>query len=230
MLFLHGWQDDLRTFDVLASLLSADHRIVRLDLPGFGGSETPRSAWHLDDYTMFVRDFVDKLGMKVDVLIGHSLGGRIVIKGISGGVLDADKIVLIASAGVARRNILRSALFLILAKMGRLLTAMPPLTRVRGSLQRGLYKYLGSDYLAAGPLKETFRNIIKEDLSVSTRAISRPTLLIWGSEDTETPLRDGRRMATFIPGAALEVIPGAGHFIHREEPRKVSELIRKFVS
>ena len=228
MLFLHGWQDGLHTFDSLASLLSADYRIIRVDLPGFGESEMPKTAWHLDNYVGFVKDFIDKLGIKVDILAGHSLGGRIVIKGIAAKIFDAPKIVLIASAGIAERNTARNVFFGVLAKTGRLATAIPPLAFLRAPLRKYLYQSLGSDYLSAGPLRETFLNIINEDLSASAAAITKPSLLIWGSKDTETPLRDGQRLVTLIPGATLEVIPGAGHFVHREKPQEIVQLIRKF--
>lgn len=233
ILFLHGWRDDLHTFDPLVPFLSTDHRVVRVDLPGFGESEMPRAPWHLDDYVRFVADFIDKLGIKVDSLVGHSFGGRIVIKGTAlagheGKMFDARKIVLIASAGIAERNAFRNACFRALAKIGRFLTAVPPFTLLRKPLRQRLYQDLGSDYLSAGSLKGTFLNIINENLSSCAKAIAGPVLLVWGSEDAETPLRDGQRLATFIPGATLKVIPGAGHFVHREKPREVAELIRKF--
>lgn len=230
MLFLHGWQDNLHTFDSLVPLLSGDCRIVRLDLPGFGQSEAPRTAWHIDDYAAFVAEFVKKTGINVNLLIGHSLGGRIALKGMASKTFDAQKVVLIASAGIARRNSFRILFFRALAKIGRFVTVVPPFTFFRAALRRRLYQGLKSDYLSAGPLKETFLNIIAEDLSDSAKAITKPALLIWGSEDTETPLTDGQRLATLIPGAVLHVISRAGHFVHREKPAEVAELIRKFAS
>lgn len=230
VLLLHGWRDSLHTFDLLALLLSPSHRALRLNLPGFGESEAPRTAWHIDDYAGFVAEFIKKLDINVDVLIGHSLGGRIALKGIASKTLDAQKVVLIASAGIAQRNTFRILFFRALAKIGRLVTAIPPFTFFREALRRRLYRGLGSDYLSAGPLKETFLNIINEDLSAHAKAITKPVLLIWGSEDAETPLRDGQRLATLIPGAAFEIIPGAGHFVHQEKPGEVVGLIHKFAS
>ncbi|MBI4224942.1 MAG: alpha/beta hydrolase [Candidatus Sungbacteria bacterium] len=230
LLFLHGWKDSLHTFDLLVPLLSADYRIIRLDLPGFGESEAPRTAWHVDDYAECVAECIKKLGINVGVIVGHSLGGRIVLKGIAANILDAQKIILIASAGIAERNTFRILFFRVLAKIGRLATAVPPFGFFRELLRKRLYGGLESDYLSAGPLKETFLNIINEDLSASAKMVTKPALLIWGSEDTQTPLQDGKRLATFIPGAALEVIPGSGHFVHQEKPAEVAGLIRKFAS
>ena len=77
VLFLHGWQDNLHTFDSLASLLSPTWRIVRLDLPGFGKSEVPKETGELDNYVQFVKDFINKLDIHVYALVGHSFGGQL---------------------------------------------------------------------------------------------------------------------------------------------------------
>ena len=97
VLFLHGWQDNLHTFDSLVSLLPPTLRIIRLDLPGFGKSEVPKETWDLNNYVQFVKDFIQKLDIKVYAFIGHSFGGRIVIKGEATKNLQAQKIILIGS-------------------------------------------------------------------------------------------------------------------------------------
>lgn len=229
LLLLHGWKDTRRTFDALALMLSADFRVIRLDLPGFGGSESPRMAWTLDDYVRFVNDFTAKVGVTPRAVIGHSFGGRIAIKGVSEGVLKPEKIVLIDSAGIARRRTLRNAAFALLAKIGKAMTLVPPFSFWRDALRRVLYERLGSDYFAAGSLRETFLNTIREDLSDAAERITTPTLLIWGSADRATPLADGERLSRLIRGSTLKVIPGAGHFVHREEPAQVAALIRNFL-
>ena len=60
LIFLHGWQSNLHTFDNLASPLKNYYRVVRLDLPGFGGSEMPKETWDLNKYILFVCDFIQK--------------------------------------------------------------------------------------------------------------------------------------------------------------------------
>ena len=56
LLFLHGWKDSLKTFAPLVPGLASDYRVVRLDLPGFGGSEMPSRPWSVSDYVAFVHD------------------------------------------------------------------------------------------------------------------------------------------------------------------------------
>ena len=199
LLFLHGWRNDLHSFDALVPELAASYRIVRLDLPGFGGTELPHKAWELDDYVRFVADFIKKLNISVDVLVGHSLGGRIMIKGLGSKVFSPKKAVLIASAGIAKRKTWRNRILKVIAKIGKAVTIMPPFSLWRDLLRRKLYAYAGSDYDSAGALKETFVKLISEDLSASAKEIAVPVLLLWGGHDTETPLLDGVRLSRLIP-------------------------------
>lgn len=229
MLFLHGWQDNLHTFDSLVSLLSPAWRVVRLDLPGFGGSEMPKEVWNLDSYIRFVKDFTQKLNLQISVLAGHSFGGRIVIKGIATKNLQANKIILINSAGISKNHKLRKLILKTMAKVGRAITYIPPLSFWRKKIRKKIYEKIGSDYLEVGGLKETFLKIIEEDLSLVAKNITEPSLLIWGSNDIETPLTDGERLSKLIYGSKLKVINKAGHFVHQEKPQEVARLIQEFL-
>lgn len=229
MLFLHGWQDNLHTFDSLAPFFTSAQRVIRLDLPGFGKSQSLKGAWDLDNYVQFVSDFIQKLNIRVDALLGHSFGGRIAIKGAAARKFLPNKIILIGSAGLAKRRTLRNLVSLVLTKIGGLITYLPPLIFWRKQLRKRLYDFLGSDYLEAGPLKETFLKIISEDLSQGAKNLNIPTLLIWGENDAETPLKDGQKLSELIYGSELKVIAGAGHFVHREKPDQVVKFIKEFL-
>ncbi len=230
LLLLHGWQDNLRTFDRIAEILSKGLRIIRLDLPGFGGTEAPRRAWQLDDYVNFVADFIKKIGIQPDFIAGHSFGGRIVIKGTASGALQARKIILISSAGAARRRRALAMFYKIMAKTGSAAMRVPPLNLWRGAARGKLYRALKSDYQNAGRLKETFLNIIHEDLAAQAAKIRAPALLIWGGKDEITPLEDGKRLERAIKGSRLEVIEDAGHMAHIKYSREVAALTAEFIN
>ena len=229
VVMLHGWKDDLHTFDGMAPALSRSFRVLRVDLPGFGGSEPPSADWTLDDYVLFVKSFFAKLGIQPDVLIGHSFGGRITIKGTAAHILNAKKIVLISSAGVARRKTLRNAVLTVLAKIGRVITAIPPVSFWKQEIRKKLYGAIGSDYFRAGALRGTFLNIVNEDLSEAAKGIAVPVLIIWGGNDDTTPLREGERLHQLIAGSKFRVIGEAGHFVHKEKPDEVSAIMREFL-
>lgn len=229
ILFLHGWQDNLETFNPLVSILSSSNRIIRVNLPGSGGTEIPKEDWSLDRYVNFVNDLIEKLDTRVDVLIGHSLGGRIAIKGASEGILQPEKVVLISSAGLIKSHNFRNTILKYLSKIGKIFLYLPPLLFWRESLRGRLYKSIGSDYLDAGKMKGTFLNIISEDLCESAKKITIPTLLIWGSNDTETPLSDGKRLSQLISDSKLVVFDNSGHFVHREKADDVAKAIQEFI-
>src|SRR3989344_748449 len=231
LLFLPGWMNATSNFDALASQLVSKYRGVRLDLPGFtgGGTEAPPLDWHVQEYASFVQSFIEKVGLTSYVLVGHSFGGRVAIKGVARGMLRPSRLVLIASAGIAKHRTLRNRILTVLAKVGKILMYIPPLFFWRRQLRKKLYEKLGSDYLAAGALSQIYLNTIREDLSDEARKISVPSLLIWGSEDSQVPLADGKRFNELIKGSKLEVLPGVGHSPHRDRPQEVAQLMAKFL-
>lgn len=228
VLMLHGWKDTLHTFDALAAKLVDRYRIVRIDMPGFGESDMPDPQSRLDDYVDLVDAFIRKMNLKVDTLVGHSFGGRVIIKGIHRKVFSPRKVVLIASAGVAERNAARGGALKMVAKVGKLAT-MPLPHGIRQKLRRRLYSSIGSDYHASGRLKDIFLNVVQENLSAAAPSLTMPTLLVWGAEDTQTPLTDGDKLHHLIRGSRLETIRGATHFVHQEHPEKVAQLMSAFL-
>ncbi|MDO8593959.1 MAG: alpha/beta hydrolase [bacterium] len=230
VLFLHGWKDDLHTFYELVPLLQG-FRLVRVDFPGFGGSELPQVAWSTREYADFVADFCKKIVISPEIIVGHSFGGRVTLKGVSSGILTPKKLVLIASAGLAKYKTSKVRLFLFAAKAGKAVLFFLPYSH-RERLRRRLYGAAGSgDYMNihTGVLKETFLKAIREDLTDSAKEIHLPTLLIWGKQDVVTPFWDGKRLQTLISDSKLEVLNDATHFVHQEKPQEVAELIKKFI-
>lgn len=228
LLMLHGWGDNLHTFDPLLQYISK-YRVIRLDMPGFGGSERAKETWGVIEYARFVREFTKKIGVEPAVLIGHSFGGRVIIKGTATHVFSPEKIVLIASAGIAHKKTFKNYAFRMIAKLGKVLTTIPPFSSYRVQIRKKLYARLGSDYFASGTMRDVFLKVVREDLQEYARQIRVPALLIWGSLDDQTPLTDGETIRDEIQGSQLEVIEGATHFVHQEHPEKVAELINQFV-
>lgn len=232
LLFLHGWSQTLHSFDTLTPAFLNNFRVVRLNLPGFGGSELPSESWGIGEYVHFVQDFCHKLQIEPYTLVGHSFGGRIIIKGVSENVFHPKKIVLIASAGIATHKTLRARLFLVISKVGNIGLYFLP-RKAREHLRKRFYGIVGSsDYINANNpiLKGMFLKAIREDLTDSARLISAPTLLIWGKQDIVTPYSDGKRLHDLISGSKLEVFEESGHFVHQEEQEGTAELMMEFIS
>lgn len=228
VLILHGWGDSAAGWRELRQVLEADYDVVVLDLPGFGGSDRPPRVWGLDDYAGFVAAFLKKLSIKPYAIIGHSNGGAIAIRGLAQGSLLADKLVLLASAGIRSQLRGRKRLIRILTKTGKVLSYPLP-ARVRHGLRRRLYSTVGSDMLVVEHLQETFKKVVTDDIQADAARLQLPVLLVYGEDDAATPVQYGRVLHNLIAGSTLETIGQAGHFIHLDKPTEVTAMIRKFL-
>jgi pimeloyl-ACP methyl ester carboxylesterase len=228
LVFLHGWGVSALS---LQDIFVYCRNWLALDFPGFGGSELPPRSWSLADYANLLEDFLVKMKVTHPVLIGHSFGGRVVIKYCAEPRKAMPRqIVLIASAGLRSRS-LRLCCSKIAAKVLKLPFLLPGLRRWKNKARQAFYRYLHSaDYLAAGPLSEIFRRVVGEDLRYALPKIKIPALLIWGNQDKETPLSAGKEMSRLLPQAKLKLIKGANHFPF-QGPRKdeFKEIFLKFV-
>lgn len=230
VVMLHGWADDLRTFGELVKVLEGKYQLVRLDLPGFGGSDAPKSVWDLTDYAEHVRDFLNKLELSSYAFVGHSNGGAIAIRGLANGVLKADKLVLIASAGVRNDQNLKKQSLKLVAKTGKLVTYVLPKSSSK-ALKQKFYKHIGSDLLIAPHLEETFKRVVTQDVQSDAKKLDLPTMLIYGQKDTATPYdRVGSRLHKSISGSKLSLIPEADHFVHQNQADQVAYTIAEFLA
>lgn len=224
IVFLHGWGDTASSFDTLTEQLSENYRILALDLPGFGGSQTPQEAWGVEDFAGFVASWLKKLEVKkVRSVIGHSNGGAIAIAGLANGSLTADKLVLIASSGIRKP----SKVLKFSAKAGKALTT-PLSRRTKDRLRRKYYSKTGSELFLVPGMEETFRKIVK-DVRAEARSLKIPSLLIYGQNDIATPPAFGEIFRSAIPDSRLIMIPDTGHFVHQERTDEVAGYIKDFL-
>lgn len=231
VLMLHGWGSNMQTFDGLAKELSRKFKVVRLDLPGFGSSQAPKTAWNLDDYAVFLDAFVDKISLAgLHGLIGHSLGGRLAIRAQATKHALSSKLVLLASHGIANPHSPRLVAYRWLAKVLKVALLFLP-TAQRSKVRQRFYERIGStDYLQVTPaMKQTFQNIINQDLRSDAATLAADTLLVYGTQDDQTPPKFGLIFAETIPKSHLELVDGAGHYVHIDQPEKVAGLVGAFL-
>lgn len=182
-----------------------------------------KTPFTISDYRDIVSGFIEKMKIKKSVLVGHSFGGRIAIKLAATKPQLVKKLVLVDSAGFVDKK-RQSMKFL--AKLVKPLFAPAWMQRIRTRI----YTKIGAeDYLATPVLQKTFMNIIKEDLSDDVSRIRVPTLLLWGENDTETPVMYGRRMHEKIHNSQLVVLPNAGHFSFLDKPGEFYQAFIRFI-
>ncbi|MDP3957192.1 MAG: alpha/beta hydrolase [bacterium] len=226
LVFLHGWRSQALSF---SKTLEKCQNVIALDLPGFGESQMPQSAWSIGEYARFLRNFFEKLHIERPILVGHSFGGNIAIKYCAQNV-DVQKLILISSVGI-RRKTLKKLLYLVLAKVLKVISFFPGLTQLRERVRKSFYTAIGSeDYIQAGELTEIYRKNIGEDLRGDMGKIKVPTTLIWGEKDDMVPLADGQATQKLIKGSQLFVIPGAGHYVFLDKEKEFEEIFLQAVS
>jgi pimeloyl-ACP methyl ester carboxylesterase len=227
ILLLHGWGTNKESFQDIADALSGEYQVISIDFPGFGGSDAPKSAWTVEDYALCVKNILTALNIReIYAMIGHSFGCRIILKIIDKDLLQADKIVLIGAAGIRPPKSLSVRVRQLIPAKG-LMRRLPYADRFRRYAQS---KMGSSDYLATkGVMRQIFLNVINEDLKPAIKSINSPTLLIWGSEDNETPLSDARYFHSTIPNSSLKIAQEAGHFVYIEKSRKVIQWVKSFL-
>lgn len=224
LLCVHGWMHDSSSFKPLMEILKSDYRVISLDLPNFGNSQVNDSICRTEDFAEFIADFIAKLNIKAKALIGHSMGGQIIIKGTANGALNPGKLILISSAGIRDH---RKAYKLFLKLASRIFRRITP-----NSLKNRFYSAIGSDYRAE--LSDIHKKIIKQtlgtDISSDAAKINLPTLLIYGSDDSSTPVWMGRKLHGLIKGSKFEIISGENHWPHQTAAEQTGKLIKDFLS
>lgn len=228
LLFLHGWRSEGSVwFPIIPALLqkiSCD--VYILDLPGFGKSQTPPPSFSLDSYREIIEAFVAKLGLANITIIGHSFGGRIVIKCVVTYPAMFQKIILVDSAGIKIEDI-RLETKKLIAKIVKPFFRLPLLSRLR----QPLYRTIGSDdYLATPELREVFVKVVNEDLRPLFSAIRAKTLIVWGENDEITPRETGEIMQQEIPNAKFTVLENAGHFSFLDQKEEFVKIISDFIN
>ncbi|MBU0647850.1 alpha/beta hydrolase [Patescibacteria group bacterium] len=205
LVFLHGWGTDARSF---AGVVEKRNNWLALDWPGFGGSDFPDMAWGVLDYAKFLAEFLQKLNVVDPILVGHSFGGRVIIKYCANNLGGVKKIILVDSAGIKEEG-KRLELLEKLSKTSQPLRRVPGL----GSLiDRMGSKFRSDDYKLAGKNKGTFKKVIGEDLQPDMMKVKVPAIIIWGENDEQTPLEDGKRINKLIKDSKIFVIKDAGHY------------------
>lgn len=232
VVILHGWNLSSEKFNPLVKELEKNgYNVYCPDLPGFGRSKMPDHPLVLSDYADFLEKY--RLQKKLDkfVLIGHSFGGRI---GIKYSVYHSDKIyalILTGAPGIPPVSRGKIYFFLLAAKAGNLFFSIPPMNLFKGTARKMLYRIAHSTdfYNTDKNLRETFKNVVKENLTDSLPKIKVPVLLIWGKNDGIVPLDIANKMNNLIKNSKIEVIDNSKHAVPWTHSEEFTRKMNKFL-
>ena len=234
VVLLHGWGSNIKLFANLIDLLSAKYTVVAMDMPGFGESEEPKTPWCVDDYVQFVIDFLKDYDTKEVTLLGHSFGGRVIIKMHSRESLPfkVKKVILVDSAGIMPPKSNKKSWRTRYYKMGKAVLSTKLVQKLAPDALENFRKKMGSaDYAAASPMmRQVMVKVVNEDLESYLPNIKCPTLLVWGVNDTATPISDGEKMEKLIPDAGLVRLENAGHYSFLEQQFTFNRVMCSFMN
>lgn len=229
VLLMHGWGCDHTTVRSIASVLSSSKRVINVDLPGHGKSSEPPSVWGVEDFTLFIEKFVAALNLERPNLIGHSFGGRIAI--LMSSRNDVGKVVLVDAAGIKPHRSFKYYWKVYSFKTIKNLLLLLFGKEKGGKMVEKLRGKKGSaDYRNSSPMmRAVMSRCVNEDLKHVMPSIKSPTLLIWGENDTATPLSDAKTMEKLIPDAGLVSFPGCGHYSFLDNPFGFKAVLKEFL-
>jgi pimeloyl-ACP methyl ester carboxylesterase len=239
VLLLHGFASSLYTWAEVLPSLAAGHEVVAVDLPGFGGS-TVRPDITAETLVEAVPGLLDRLGLARVDLVGHSLGGAVAAAVSVRHPERVETLVLVDAAGFNFASADRPWLLRLLASpAGRLFELLPVRRQV---VALGLRQVFFDDarvtpervdeytapLLRPGTVR-ALRSILRspDSLGIPQRLseIRRPTLVVWGADDTWIPLADAGRFLAAIPGARKVVISSCGHIPQEERPAELARAL-----
>lgn len=252
LVFIHGlsgsWQNWLEQLPVFA----ANHRVIALDLPGFGYSPPPREKITISGYGRLLDELFETLGVDAAAVVGNSMGGFTAAELAIAFPQRVERLVLVSPAGIstyahpgATRALptLRRAERLLAAQTGWVAANAERLAR-RPRLRDltlnvvALHPSLLPAPLAAEQLRGTgkpgFIEALEANLNYDFRhrlpEIVCPTLIVWGAEDKLITSRDAAVYAELIPGSRKILLEDTGHTAMLERPAEFNELLEDFLS
>lgn len=232
VVLLHGWGSNITLFETTASLLEKGYKVVAMDMPGFGESEEPKEPWCVDDYVDFVLEFLKDYEPEKVTLLGHSFGGRVIIKLAARDLpFEIEKAILVDAAGVKPKKSLKQKIKQRIYKMTRWIFSLGIVKKLFPDALENLRKKNGSaDYNSATPvMRQTLVRVVNEDLTHLMPKLTAPVLLIWGTADDATPLSDAKLMEKLMPEAGLVTFEGAGHYSFLERQGQYLRVLASFM-
>ncbi|HEX8714585.1 MAG TPA: alpha/beta hydrolase [Solirubrobacteraceae bacterium] len=251
LVFVHGlsgsWPNWLEQLPVFA----VEHRVVTLDLPGFGHSPMPRQRISISGYARLLDRLLDQLGVDAAAVVGNSMGGFVASELAIAFPQRVERLVLVSAAGVSTYNHRGSLTVLpAMRKLERALMAANAWTAARSDTvvrrPRLREATLGvvvrhPDRLDAALAAEQVRGagkpgfiqgfeaVLDYDVRERLGEIACPTLIVWGDGDRLISVRDADVFEELIPNSRKVVFGDTGHMAMLERPEAFNALLEEFL-
>lgn len=243
IVFIHGFGGSTYSWRKNVAVLAQKYTVISVDVRGFGyTSRDPASEYSPRGYTTHISTFLDIMGVRRPIIVGHSMGGEVAMRVALQRPEDVAGLVLIDSAGLPSGSSFEA----------------PPIPQ---PLQTTLIRFASSRRAVRAGLDSAFydRSAVDEEMIAAYRdpldvesaeemmwrmartaaprlnrseiaQVSVPTLIVWGRDDRLIPLSEGEELASLIKGSRLVVLDRAGHMPQEERAEDVNSLIDSFAS
>ena len=207
VVMIHGGASDCSDWLYTMAELHHSYSLYAPDLVGYGLSESHKDGYYLSDFVEFTLGFTEALGLDSQVLVGHSLGGRICLEMALRYPEKVRSLILIDTVGFGK-----------LSFLGKFL----------GAAAWGARKIMGRPQPYPAFLKEQEEDgdwLCLDELP----GLEVPTLIVWNRYDPYYPLAGALQAKELIPQARLAVLPGYGHAPHVKKPNAFNRLLQSFL-
>jgi pimeloyl-ACP methyl ester carboxylesterase len=229
---------------------AASHRVVAMDLPGFGYSESPSEDISIEYYARWTAQFMDVLGIESAAVVGNSMGGFVSAELAIKVPARVQRLVFV-SAAIFWQNRRRAQPLVQLARMSDAVVARALVRATDDIATRRRLRYAAlatagfrypqyvSDELAHEMVRSARRTdgflpalqaLAGYDLEEELPKISCPTLIVWGANDQLVSVKDAERLEDLIPASRREVFERTGHVAMLERPERFNRLLEEFLA
>jgi pimeloyl-ACP methyl ester carboxylesterase len=245
IVLIHCFTCAIDWWDGMRPALEAEHRVVAIDLLGFGGSEKPGSGYSIEDQAELVAQALSRLGVRRATVVGHSLGGAVVGALAEQAPELVERLVIIdqapndddygdglpLTAQLTFLPVIGPTLWRItpdFAIKDGLGAAFAPGYDVPDAFVEDFRRQTYTSYDEAGQAEDDFLD--EEPLDRRVAATGIPLLAIFGAEDQIFDSRKALAAYAKVPGARTALVPGAGHSPNVEKPARTAALVLAFAS
>ncbi len=252
LVFIHGlsgcWANWLEQLPALAR----DHRVVALDLPGFGASPMPDWEISISRYARLLNSLLDQLGVDAAAVIGNSMGGFIGAELAIAFPQRVERLVLVSAAGVStheHRDATRAMPVMLRAERILAMTTAWAASKSDAFARRAHLRDIALSVVARHPSRlppalaaeqirgagkpgfmQAFQATIHYAVRERLPEIACPTLIVWGASDRLISVKDADVFAELIPDSRKVVFEDTGHLSMLERPAAFNQLLRDFLA
>ncbi len=227
LLLIHGAGNRKDVWDAFVSFLPSSVDVIALDLPGHG-ENMGKGYTRIEDYALWVMDYIKQNGLNEVVVTGHSMGGAIALTVLSENPSFVKGGILISTG--ARLKVNPQILEGLKLNYQETVKKVAPWTVAKG-VSKDILDKVVEIFSSCNPEVALGDFIACNDFNGEEYAknIKVPVLIVVGDEDVMTPTKLSEELNQLIPQSKLEIIRGAGHMIQLEKPKELANIVVDFI-